>query len=202
MLANLPAANLPALVLFAFASSVTPGPNNIMLMSSGLNFGFKRTLPHFWGVDLGFGLLTLALGLGLAGVLARAPALLVALKWCGAAYLVFLAAKVARARAPDRRDAVGDPLTFAQAVLFQWVNPKAWLGAVTALATYTVPAAYAASVLLVALTMMLVNLPCAVLWTGFGTGMSRWLGAPRRLALFNYTMAALLVASLYPLVRA
>ena len=97
-------ANLPALLLFAFVSSITPGPNNVMLMASGANFGFRRTLPHYFGVDAGFGVLVASIGLGLAGVLARAPALLAVLKGLGAAYLLYLAcASPARPRRRRRR---------------------------------------------------------------------------------------------------
>ena len=195
-------ANLPALVLFAIANSVTPGPNNIMLMTSGLNFGFRRTLPHFFGVDLGCGRLTLCVGLGLAGGLAHAPALLTVLRVAGAAYLLFLAVRIARARAPDAGEARGAPMTFLQAVAFQWVNPKAWLGATTACATFAAPEANLPSVGFVAATITVVNLPCTALWAGFGTGLRRWLAEPRWLAVFNYAMAALLVVSLYPLLRA
>jgi threonine/homoserine/homoserine lactone efflux protein len=194
-------ANIPALLIFCFASSVTPGPNNIMLMTSGLNFGWRRTLPHFWGVDIGYGLLVAGIGFGLAAVLARVPALLVALKWTGAAYLVVLAVKIARASSPQSGTPRGAPLTFLEAVAFQWVNPKAWLQALTACATFTVPNAYLASVAVLALVMAIINLPCAALWTGFGTGLKTWLSRPGRLAGFNYLMAGLLILSLYPILR-
>ena len=195
-------ANLPALLLFAVASSITPGPNNIMLMASGANFGFRRSLPHFLGVDVGFGVLIASIGLGLAGVLARAPALLAVLKVIGAAYLLFLAWRIARSAAPQAGEARGEPMSFLQAVAFQWVNPKAWLGALTGIVTFAVPASLVPSVVGVAAVMAIVNLPCAALWTGCGTALRGWLARPGRLAVFNHAMAALLVASLYPMLRA
>lgn len=192
-------ANLPALLLFAFASSITPGPNNIMLMTSGANFGFRRTLPHFLGVDVGFGVLIASIGL--AGVLARAPKLLDGLKLVGAAYLLLLAWRIARAAAPQAGAARGQPMSFAQAVAFQWVNPKAWIGALTGIVTFSAPTQLVPSVLGVAAVMALVNLPCAALWAGCGTALRGWLGRPGRLTAFNLCMATLLVASLYPMLR-
>ena len=192
---------LPALTLFAFVSAATPGPNNLMLMTSGLNFGFRRTLPHFWGVDLGFAVMMLLVGLGLAEIFVRAPVLLVAMKWLGAAYLVFLAWKIARSGPLKTGEGRARPLTFLQGAAFQWINPKAWMIAVTACATYTDPDHYAMSVLLIAMVSAVVTAPCSSAWVAFGAGMQRWLDRPRNLAIFNYTMAALLLASLYPVFR-
>lgn len=192
---------LPALLLFAFVASATPGPNNIMLMTSGLNFGFRRTLPHFWGVDLGFAVMTLLVGLGLAQVFVRAPALLTVLKWVGAAYLIYLAFKIARSGPIKGGTAGARPLTFLQAAAFQWVNPKAWIMAVTACATYTDPNRYTLGVLVITAVFALVTLPAIAAWVGFGAALQNWLSRPRNLAIFNYTMAALLIASLYPVFR-
>lgn len=190
---------LPALVLFAVVSSGTPGPNNLMLMTSGVNFGVRRTLPHFWGVDLGFAIMTLLVGLGLSEVFVRVPALLVALKWLGAAYLLWLAWKIARSGPLKGGTVRARPLTFLQAAAFQWVNPKAWIMAVTACATYADPDRYTSSVLVIAAVFAVVTAPCSGAWVGFGAALQRWLGSPRNRAIFNYIMAALLVASLYPL---
>lgn len=189
---------LPALLLFAVVSSGTPGPNNLMLMTSGVNFGVRRTLPHFWGVDLGFAVMTLLVGLGLSEVFARVPALLVALKWIGAAYLLWLAWKIARSGPLKNGVVRARPLTFLQAAAFQWVNPKAWIMAVTACATYTDPNRYTLGVLVITAVFGLVTLPAIAAWVGFGAALQSWLSHPRNLAIFNYTMAALLIASLYP----
>ena len=187
--------------MFAFVASATPGPNNIMLMTSGLNFGFRRTLPHFWGVDLGFALMTLLVGLGLAQVFVAAPVLLVVLKWVGAAYLVWLAVKIARSGPVKGGQARAQPLTFLQAAAFQWVNPKAWIMAVTACATYTDTNRYTFGVLVITVVFALVTLPACAAWVGFGASLQRWLSHPRNLKIFNATMATLLIASLYPVFK-
>ena len=197
----MPASIFWGLTVFAFVTSVTPGPNNMMLLSSGVNFGFRRTLPHALGVAIGFTLMVGLIGLGLAGIFARYPALLVAMKWFGAAYMVFLAFKLARA-APLKEGAPGGrPMTFLQAAAFQWINPKAWVMGVTAVATYTLPERYEFSVLVVALVFGAVNLPSVSSWVLFGTALRRALSNPGVLRLFNWTMAVLLIASLYPALR-
>ena len=190
---------LPALALFSLVSSITPGPNNVMLLTSGVNFGFARTLPHLMGVCLGFTLMITLVGLGLAEIFARAPMLLLALRWVGGAYLVYLAVKIARSGPIQGGAARAAPITFFQAAAFQWVNPKAWVMAITACATYTLPERYSLSVLMVAAVLGLATLPCMSMWVGFGSGLRRMLSDPVKLKVFNYTMAALLVASLYPL---
>lgn len=189
------------LSLFAFVSSVTPGPSNMMLLSSGLNFGVRRTIPHALGVALGFTLMVAVVGLGLAGLFTRFPVLLVAMKGVGAAYMVFLACKLARAAPLHEKAAAGRPLTFLQAAAFQWVNPKAWIMALTAIATYTMPERYVVTVLIVSLVFGAVNLPTVSSWVVFGSALRRTLGDPGRLRAFNWTMAALLIASLYPALR-
>ena len=194
----MPAALLWGLAVFCFVSSITPGPNNLMLMASGVNFGVRRTVPHALGVGLGFVVMVALVGLGLAGIFVRYPALLVAMKGVGAAYMVWLAVKLARA-APLGAGAVsGRPMTFLQAAAFQWVNPKAWIMALTAVATYTDPADYTRTVLVVALVFGIVNLPCISTWALFGTVLRGALQRPAVLRAFNWTMGALLIASLYP----
>ena len=131
---------LIALVLFSFVSSVTPGPNNMMLLASGLNFGFRRTIPHMLGIGIGFTIMVLLIGLGLGQVFVRFPVLYTALKLAGAVYLIWLALKIARSGpiSRDEPNSAAEPFTFLQAAAFQWVNPKAWMMAVTAVATYMV----------------------------------------------------------------
>ncbi len=186
------------LAAFCFASSITPGPNNLMLMTSGVNFGVRRTMPHMMGVALGFAVMVALVGIGLAGVFTRFPGLLVGLKWVGAAYMVYLAAKLARAAPVKPGAAGGRPMSFAQAGAFQWVNPKAWVMALTAVATYTDPADYARTVGVVALVFGAVNLPCIAAWVVFGTALRHALQRPAVLRAFNLAMGALLIASLYP----
>ena len=191
---------LPALTLFAVVMSITPGPNNVMLMTSGVNFGFWRTLPHMWGVTLGFGLMAALVGLGLAQVFEAVPPLFVILKWLGALYLVILAFKIARSNSVEDGGMSGRPLTFLQAAGFQWINPKAWIIVISACATYALPDHYTASVLVVALVLGVVCFPCVAIWVLFGAGLRRALRDPKTLRVFNLIMAALLIASLYPLV--
>jgi threonine/homoserine/homoserine lactone efflux protein len=189
---------LPALVLFSLVSSITPGPNNFMLMTSGVNFGFRPTLPHMLGVALGFALMVGLVGLGLSGIFARMPVLLSVLKWVGAAYMVILAVRIARSGPLQSGVAGARPITFLQAAAFQWVNPKAWIMAVTACATYSVPDRYTVSVLLIAAVFGIVCLPCVAVWAGFGSTLRRALSNAPTLRLFNWSMSVLLVASLYP----
>lgn len=193
---------LLALAGFAFVSSVTPGPNNLMLMASGANFGLRRTLPHMLGVALGFALMLVLLGLGLAQAFAAAPAARTALKVFAVIYLLWLAWKIGTAApaAPDAPETAGRPLTFLQAAGFQWVNPKAWAMAMTAMTVYA-PEASVAAVLVVAGVFALVNLPSVSAWALLGQQLRRCLAHPRRLRLFNATMAGLLVATLWPILR-
>jgi threonine/homoserine/homoserine lactone efflux protein len=189
---------LPALVAFAFVTSITPGPNNLMLMASGANFGLRRTLPHMLGVALGFVLMAALVGLGLVQVFTALPWLYLVLKVGCVLYLLWLAWKIANAAAPEGGESTGRPLTFLQAAAFQWVNPKAWAMALTAVTVYA-PGQTPAAVLTVAAVFGIVNLPSVGSWAWLGVQMRRVLTSPGRLRAFNVTMAALLVASLYPL---
>lgn len=190
---------LGALALFAFVSSITPGPNNAMLMASGANYGFARTLPHLAGVVLGFVVLLLAVGFGLGGLFSAYPAAHAVLKAAGAAYLLWLAWKIATAKGFGKEQAGARPFTVLQAAGFQWVNPKAWTMAVGVAAAYVPREGGATDMLIGALVVFIVNLPCAVAWTGSGVALRRLLARPGALRLFNWTMAALLVASLIPI---
>ncbi|MGI9368127.1 MAG: LysE family translocator [Ruegeria sp.] len=188
---------LLALVTFAFVSSITPGPNNLMLMASGANFGFRRTIPHMFGIGLGFTFMVLVVGAGLVQVFERFPVSYTALKIASVLYLLLLAWKIAHA-APTRDQVVsGQPMTFLQAAAFQWVNPKAWAMALTATTAYA-PGQTLNAILMVAIVFGAVNLPSVSTWTVLGQQLARILTNPRRLVIFNWTMATLLVASLYP----
>jgi threonine/homoserine/homoserine lactone efflux protein len=189
---------LPALAAFAFVTSVTPGPNNLMLMASGANFGLRRTLPHMLGVALGFVVMAVLVGLGLVQVFAVLPGLHLGLKIACVAYLLYLAWKIANAAPPEGGAGGGRPMTFLQAAAFQWVNPKAWAMALTAVTVYA-PGQDVAAVLVVALVFGAINLPSVGSWAWAGLQMRRLLTSPARLRAFNLTMAALLLASLYPL---
>lgn len=189
---------LAALTLFAFVSSITPGPNNTMLMASGANFGFRATAPHMLGVSIGFFVLVVAVGLGLGGLFAAYPALHDILAVAGGLYLLWLAWKIATAKGLGNGEAGARPMTFLQAAAFQWVNPKGWAMALGAVTAYAPRENYAFNVLLISLIFTVVNLPCVASWTGFGVGLRRFLDKPAVLRAFNIAMALLLVLSLVP----
>ena len=193
-----------ALIVFAFVSSVTPGPNNTMLMASGANFGVWRTLPHMLGVGLGFMLMIVLVGMGLMQVFDAFPITDTILKVLSVVYLLWLAWKIATAapKLPDAPETGGTPMTFLQAAAFQWVNPKAWTMAVYAITNYaTAPDGTRSlwAVGLVAVAFGLVNIPCVGSWTILGQQMRRFLTSPTRLRTFNITMAVLLVLTLIPI---
>jgi len=190
-----------ALVLFAFTTSITPGPNNMMLFASGVNFGFRRTVPHMLGIGAGFFSLLIGVGFGLGALLHTIPALYTALKFAGGVYLAWIAWKIATSRTLGEGKSGAEPMSFLSAAAFQWVNPKAWVMAVTAMATYTIPDIYLASVLIVGLAFALVNVPSVSTWAGFGSALRDWLSDPVRLKWFNITMAVLLVLSLWPMLK-
>jgi threonine/homoserine/homoserine lactone efflux protein len=193
---------LLALAAYAFVTSITPGPNNFMLLSSGVNFGFVRSIPHMLGIGIGFVVLLLAVGFGLGAVLATFPVLHTALKIVGGAYLLYLAWKIAMSRSVESGgDGTAQPMTFLQAAAFQWVNPKAWVMAVTAMAVFSNPANPFLSVVLIAAVFGIINLPCVSSWAGFGMALRGFLSDPARLKWFNIAMGVLLAATLWPMVR-
>jgi threonine/homoserine/homoserine lactone efflux protein len=187
-----------ALLIFTFVMTFTPGPNTMMLLASGVNFGFRATVPHMIGITLGFGLMTLLVGMGLGEIFKLYPMLYAALSYAGAAYMLYLAWKIAMTRTMGEGKAASRPMSFLQAAAFQWVNPKAWVMAVTAITTYSVPTAYVFSVLVLTFMFMAMAVPGCSAWILFGAGVRRWLEDPKRLRLFNITMAVLLVLSLVP----
>ncbi|MGO6814210.1 LysE family translocator [Rhizobium leguminosarum] len=190
-----------ALVLFAFTTSITPGPNNMMLFASGVNFGFRRTIPHMFGIGVGFFSLLIGVGFGLGALLHTVPVVYTALKFAGGAYLVWIAWKIATSRSLSESSTGVEPMSFFAAAAFQWVNPKGWVMAVTAMATYTNPQLYLASVLIVGLAFAAVNVPSVSTWAGFGSALREWLSDPVRLKWFNISMAVLLVLSLWPMLK-
>jgi threonine/homoserine/homoserine lactone efflux protein len=192
---------LVALAAFALVSSVTPGPNNLMLMASGTNFGFRRTLPHMLGVALGFTFMILAVGAGMTTVLAIVPGLLGVIKWASVAYLLYLAWQIATAPAkPLEGRSAPRPMTFLQAAAFQWVNPKAWTMALTAVSAYIPARDPVTGLLVVAAVFGAINLPSVGLWAMMGVTLRRFLADPVRLRVFNVGAALTLVATLYPVV--
>lgn len=200
---------LLAFSLFAFVTSVTPGPNNIMMLASGVNFGFRRSIPHIIGISSGFMVMVIAVGLGLNEIFTRYPLSYTVMRWTGAAYLAYLAWAIATSATShppedktDAERAASRPMGFLAAAAFQWVNPKAWVMAVTAMSTYLPARAQAIDVLALALLFGLINLPCVACWAGGGAALRRFLQDPLRLRIFNISMALALLASLYPMLVA
>ena len=187
---------------FALVSSITPGPNNLMLMASGTNFGFARTLPHMLGVSIGFVLMTVLIGLGLAQIFVRFPMTYTVLKVGSVTYLTYLAWKIATAAPPKANTgaATAKPFSFLQACLFQWVNPKAWTMSLMSVTAYVPAENPMLGLLIVALVFGAINLPTVGLWAFLGVQMRQFLQDPVKLRAFNIIAALTLMASLYPVV--
>ena len=193
---------LLALIAFAFVTSVTPGPNNFMLLASGVNFGLVRTLPHMLGIGTGFCSLLLGVGLGLGALLVAFPVLETVLKVAGGSYLLYLAWRIATSRSMGNGEAdAARPMRFLEAAAFQWVNPKVWVMAISAMALYTNADRPVLSVLLVALVFPVTGFPATSAWAVFGRMLKGWLSDPARLKVFNIAMGLMLAATLVPLLR-
>jgi threonine/homoserine/homoserine lactone efflux protein len=190
---------LGPLALFCVVTLFTPGPNNVMLMTSGLNYGFQRTTPHLLGVALGFGLMVALVGLGLGAVIERHPLIYTVMRWGGAAYLLYLAWAIANSGPLEPGGpSSGRPMTFFEAAAFQWVNPKAWVMAVGAMSTYASIAAFPSNVAVIAGLFGGLGLVSAGAWVLFGEALRRLLTRPAAVRAFNLAMAILLVVSLIP----
>lgn len=190
-----------ALTLFALTTSITPGPNNMMLLASGVNFGFRRTVPHIFGIEAGFSSLILAVGLGLGALLSAEPRLYIVLKVLGGGYLLWIAWKIGTTRKMGEASEEARPFRLWQAAAFQYVNPKAWVMAVGAIAAYASPQDYIRDAFLTCAAFMSVGVFTASMWAGFGTSLRGFLADPERLKWFNIAMAVLLVASLWPMLK-
>lgn len=187
---------------FALAMAATPGPNNAMVAASGARFGVRRTLPHMLGITLGFPAMLVAVAIGAGQLLAENPWVHAVLRPVGAAYMLWLAWSIARPHAPvalDGSDPGRQPLGLLPAALFQWVNPKAWIIAVGAVVTYSGAGAPLSQTLVMAAIFAAVTLPAVLLWTLVGAGAASLLRSERALRRFDLAMAALLVASLVPM---
>lgn len=188
---------LIALATFAFVTVITPGPNNLMLLASGTNFGFTRTIPHMLGVGLGFPLMVVCVGLGVMQVFDLWPASYTILKTLSVGYLLYLAWKIAHATPPEDIRTEARPLTFLQSAAFQWVNPKAWSMALSAITLYAAGRDLGA-VLWVGGIYVLVGIVSTTSWTMLGQQIRHLLKTPSRLRVFNWIMAGLIVATLIP----
>lgn len=191
---------LLAFCAFAAITSITPGPNNMMMLASGVNHGFARSLPHLAGISVGFSFMVLAMGLGLHAVFVAVPMLQTILKYAGAAYLLWLAWQLATsAPLTSESSSAAKPISFWGAAAFQWVNPKAWVMALGAVTTYLPQAFHASDAALLAGVFGVVNLPCVAVWAAFGTAMRQVLQNPKSVRVFNIVTAGLLVLSLVPI---
>jgi threonine/homoserine/homoserine lactone efflux protein len=201
MSSALPYAALSTAMTFALVMSITPGPNNTMLLASGVNFGFRRTLPHMMGVTCGCIVMMIAIALGLGQIFVRVPALYGVMEALSVAYLLYLAWKIAASSSLSVDASKERPMTFFQAAAFQWVNPKAWMMVVTGVTAFHLDDNLLINALALAIAFAIVNLPSISVWAAFGLAVRRFLSGPIALRAFNWTMAALLVASILPTVR-
>ena len=184
---------------FVLVSTVTPGPNNLMVLTSGANFGLSPTIPHILGIASGFPVMIVALGLGIGALFETYPALHEILKWVSFLYMLWLAWQIVQAGRPKVEGAAAKPFTFLQAAAFQWVNPKAWAIMLGALALYTTPDGNPViQIGLIALLFGLVCLPNGVVWALFGRAIAGFLEDDRQRFWFNVAMAVLLVVSIVP----
>ena len=185
-------------LLFCFASTLTPGPNNILLMSSGMNFGIRRSLPFYFGVCLGFSLLVLVIGLGLGAVFLHFPVLHLVIKIAGVLYLLYLAFKIATSHKAIQRQEKKSPLRFFQGALLQWLNIKVWIVAITAVSTYTKNNGHLfEQAALISTFFLLVALFSAGCWLFSGAALTRFLTSAKHRVYFNYLLAALLLLSIF-----
>jgi threonine/homoserine/homoserine lactone efflux protein len=190
---------LIAFVLFAAVMYFTPGPNNVMLLSSGLTYGFRRTLPHITGVVIGVAFMIAAVGLGLGTIFIAYPVLQTILKYAGAAYLIYLAAVIAMSGPAKSDGDVGrGPMTFWGAAVFQWINIKGWVMVIGTITAYAAIADFPWNIVIQTLVLIVVGVPSTVLWALFGSSLRPVLTSPRAVRAFNIVMAVLLLASLYP----
>lgn len=189
-----------ALAIFASIAAFTPGPNNTLLMASGINFGFRKTLPLILGVAIGFPFMIACIGFGLGKIFETYPMIYIAMKYIGAAYMIWLARKIATSKPAGGQIAeVGAPMTFLQSCAFQWVNPKAWVMAVTALSAYTVASSYYTGVVVVVATALVFGIGSATTWALFGVGLKHVLNDERYFRMINIGLALGLIASLVPM---
>jgi threonine/homoserine/homoserine lactone efflux protein len=194
-----PTALILTSIPFLASMGFTPGPNNILVASSGVNFGFKATIPHILGITVGYPLMLLLVGLGLVKIFVTLPEVHLVLKYVCIVYLLYLAWKIANAAAISDNRKAAKPMTFLQGVAFQWVNGKGWVVALSAVTTYTVvESSLLTQVLALAGIALVVTVGAVTTWTLFGAMLRRYLHTDRRRRWFNYAMAALLVASIVP----
>lgn len=190
-----------SVIVFCLVTSITPGPNTVMLMTSGLNHGVKKSMPHYWGVNIGFALMVTAIGFGLGAIFTLYPMVHQLIKLVGIVYLLFLAWKIANAGHANNGGSLSAPFTFIQAAAFQWVNPKAWVIAVGAIAAFTTGSNINADIIFIVLSYFVVGLVSMAVWLILGASLQRLLSSTKSLRRFNITMAIFLVLSIIPMIQ-
>ena len=189
-----------AVLAFTFVAGVTPGPNNIMLFSSGVNHGVKKSIPHYLGICFGFPLMVAAVGFGMGNVFRKFPEIHVIIQVLGVVYLLFLSWKIANAGQASETSNISAPLTFFQATLFQWINPKAWVIAIGAISTYTLPDNVTQSIIWIIIAYFLMGFLAMGIWLFFGSILQNLLKDEKINHFFNWAMALLLVLSIFPMI--
>lgn len=189
-----------ALAAYVVVTSITPGPNNAMLLATGVNHGLLGAWPHVLGVNVGFAILMLGVGLGLGSLLTQSVMLHTTLQLVGAGYLLWLAWGIARSGLPDASGAPPRRIGFMQAAIFQWLNPKAWIMAVGAVSTYLPQESFWLALAVATITFSVFGMPCSLTWVITGTKLRRFLSDARALRIFNIVMAVALVASVLTVV--
>ncbi len=190
-----------ALIAFAFVMSISPGPGNFLLLASGANFGFARSLPLVLGISTGFLSMVFIVGIGLGEVLENNPVIYDLLRFICIAYVIWLALQIARSRSlgAEGGQQISEPIGYVQAALFQWVNPKAWAVALIVTVAYTEPENFMRSLVVLILIFAVVNIPSISMWALSGAAIRRFLSNGKRIAVFNGMMAMLLVGSMVPM---
>ena len=180
-----------ALLMFSLVSSITPGPNNIMLFASGVNFGFRRTIPHALGISFGFAVLLAAVGIGLGVLLEQFPVLFLMIKIAGGLYMVYLAWRIARSGPVEDPEGDSRPMTFLEASLFQWVNPKIWAVATSA-SVMVADLSPVTQAVTLAMTFSGINLGVCLFWTYAGSLLTTLLSDTQKWRIFMRIMAVAL----------
>jgi threonine/homoserine/homoserine lactone efflux protein len=193
-------AMLAALFSFQLVTSITPGPNNIMLATSGVNFGLRRTFPQMAGINSGLLLIIIGTGLGLGTVFSHYPLVRQLLEALGIGYTLWLSWKIATAGSLGGGE-LAHPMRYGAAFAFQWVNPKLWLMAIANVALYVRPGHTLADTAVVTVLLASINVPVMFLWAGFGVGLREMLQNRARIRVFNIVMGLLLAASVLALLR-
>lgn len=186
-------------MVFTFVASVTPGPNNVMLLASGVNYGVKRSLPHYFGICIGFLLLVAAVGVGLGTLFKQSPFLHQVLRISGAIYLAYFAWKIGSSKSDADCNEIRSPITFLEAALFQWINPKAWVIAIGTVATFTIQSRITISILTIMGMYFVMGMLAMGIWLTLGANLQSFLHSDERRRVFNISMAILLLLSIIPI---